>query len=184
MLGSIELPEGALGAAPKPKLLTARHQPVNNFKPNIAHTFVSDLAALLLLLMHLGCCTYFTCCLLLVVGQRQMPTQNQAQPASFACPGSLLVKVLLHRTQRTGGDVSSDHTLPCQRLHPLTSEGNLYHPLCVCSAPQPSVALLLCLWHSLVWRWPPWACWSSTSDCWASTSRYTQQGAARMAVIQ
>jgi hypothetical protein len=41
VLGTIELPEGASGAAPKPKLLTARHQPVNNIKPNIAHTFVS-----------------------------------------------------------------------------------------------------------------------------------------------
>lgn len=41
VLGTIELPEGASGAAPKPKLLTARHQPVSSMKPNIAHTFVS-----------------------------------------------------------------------------------------------------------------------------------------------
>lgn len=41
VLGTIELPEGASGAAPKPKLLTARHQPISNVKPNIAHTFVS-----------------------------------------------------------------------------------------------------------------------------------------------
>jgi oligosaccharyltransferase complex subunit delta (ribophorin II) len=41
VLGTIELPEGASGAAPKPKLLTARHQPVSNIKQNIAHTFVS-----------------------------------------------------------------------------------------------------------------------------------------------
>jgi hypothetical protein len=41
VLGTIELPEGASGAAPKPKLLTARHQPISNVKSNIAHTFVS-----------------------------------------------------------------------------------------------------------------------------------------------
>jgi hypothetical protein len=42
-LGSVLLPEAATGAAaPKPKLLTAAHQPVNNFKPNIAHIFVSS----------------------------------------------------------------------------------------------------------------------------------------------
>jgi hypothetical protein len=41
-LGSVLLPEAATGgAAPKPKLLTAGHQPVNNLKPNIAHIFVS-----------------------------------------------------------------------------------------------------------------------------------------------
>jgi hypothetical protein len=41
-LGSVLLPETATGAAaPKPKLLTAAHQPVNNMKPNIAHIFVS-----------------------------------------------------------------------------------------------------------------------------------------------
>ncbi|WIA23212.1 hypothetical protein OEZ86_010100 [Tetradesmus obliquus] len=39
-IGSLLLPEAATGsAAPKPKLLTAGHQPVNNFKPNIAHIF-------------------------------------------------------------------------------------------------------------------------------------------------
>lgn len=41
VLGTIEVPEGASGAAPKPKLLSAAHQPINNIKPNIAHTFVS-----------------------------------------------------------------------------------------------------------------------------------------------
>lgn len=41
VLGTIELPEGASGAAPKPKLLTARHQPISSVKPKIAHTFVS-----------------------------------------------------------------------------------------------------------------------------------------------
>jgi len=40
-LGSIVLPEGASGAAPKTKLLTADHQPVSNIKPAIEHTFVS-----------------------------------------------------------------------------------------------------------------------------------------------
>eukprot|EP00879_Flechtneria_rotunda_P027042 GHRR01028901.1.p1 GENE.GHRR01028901.1~~GHRR01028901.1.p1 ORF type:complete len:267 (+),score=87.20 GHRR01028901.1:175-975(+) len=38
-LGTIVLPETASGAAPKLKLLTAAHQPISNFKPNIAHTF-------------------------------------------------------------------------------------------------------------------------------------------------
>jgi hypothetical protein len=67
-----------------------------------------------------------------------------------------LVKVLLHRTQRTGGDVSSDHILPLQRLHPLTSEGNLYHPLCVCvalgvSAASPSQAWSCCCVSGIHW---------------------------------
>ncbi|KAF8056103.1 nifk [Scenedesmus sp. PABB004] len=39
-LGSVVLPEVASGAPPKPKLLSAAHQPVNNLKPDIAHTFV------------------------------------------------------------------------------------------------------------------------------------------------
>jgi hypothetical protein len=44
-LGSVLLPEAATGgAAPKPKLLTAGFQPVNNLKPNIAHIFVSGSA--------------------------------------------------------------------------------------------------------------------------------------------
>lgn len=41
VLGSIILPEAANDAPPRPKLNTAAYQPRNNFKPNIAHTFVS-----------------------------------------------------------------------------------------------------------------------------------------------
>lgn len=44
-LGSVVLPEGATGTTPNPKLLTAAHQPINNFKHNIAHIFVSVAAA-------------------------------------------------------------------------------------------------------------------------------------------